>query len=134
VISSLGNLALRNIYTRSYPSVDPLEVVKDPERLIKKKNLRESQVTNNPLLKSHSLHESFPILKDIDYDISFEFSIFSTKSESFVPEIVFDEFILKPYISAQGHVISDSGKYVVQQFENLEDLVTQLNQATQKHS
>lgn len=82
--SSRGNLAPRNIYTRSHRDPDPPEVVNDLESLIKKKNLREILESNNPILRSHSLPEIFPTLEDIDSDLSFEFSLFRTKSESFV--------------------------------------------------
>ena len=90
------------------------------------------KASNNLLRRSHSLPESFPTLEDIYSNLSFEFSLFRTKLESFVPETIFDESILQPHILAHKLVILDSYEDVVHQFEKLEYIVTQLNQPAQK--
>lgn len=96
--------------------------------MIRKKSFTKSQASNNPLSISNSLPESFITVEDIEFDLPFEHNPFINKSKRFFREIVFDESIMKPHISTHQPVILDSDKDRVQQFENLEDLVTQLNQ------
>lgn len=92
------------IYTRAHPDPKPPKVVDNPQKLIRKRSLTESQESNNPLPRVNSLLESFSTVEDIEFDLPFEHSLFHTKVDTFVPNIVFDESILKPYIS-KGKIV-----------------------------
>jgi len=61
----------------------------------------------------NSLPESFLTVEDIEFDLPFEHSLFHTKLDTFVPKIVFDESILKPYISKHQPINPDSDEDVV---------------------
>ena len=79
-------LDLKIIYARSHPNPKPAKVVDDPEKLIRKISLAESQGSSSPPLRETSLPEKFVTIQDIQFDLPFEHSLFTTKSESFVDE------------------------------------------------
>ena len=86
-------MAPRRIYTRRNPNPDPdlPKVVEDPERILrnKKSNIDSGIPLTN---RSMSLHEEgFISVDDLEFDLKFEHSIFRSKLDSNLSQIVFDQ-------------------------------------------
>lgn len=77
--------------------------------------------------------EPFLTIENIQFDLPFEISLFRSKYESFADETFIDEWVLRPYISEHHSVDQNFDKKSLQQFEKLEDLVTNLDQAIHKY-
>jgi hypothetical protein len=71
-------------------------------------------------------------LQDLEFDISFEQSLFRTKSDSFVSETVLDQTILQPRTPEILSPRADVDQRFLQEFDKLEDLVENLDQALDK--
>jgi hypothetical protein len=71
-------------------------------------------------------------LQDLEFDISFEQSLFRTKSDSFVSETVLDQTILQPKTPEILSPRADVDQRFLQEFDKLEDLVANLDQALDK--
>jgi hypothetical protein len=89
-------MAPKRAYTRSHPDPEPVIEKDNPEQLLKKKTIVEGSVRHNPLQKSPSLPEDLVSIKDLNFDIFFEQSMFKTKSDRFVAETVLDPTVLQP--------------------------------------
>ena len=82
-------MAPRRIYTRSNPDPDPLKVVEDPKRILRKK---KSKIDSGIPLISRSvslLKEGVISVDDLQFDIKFEHSLFRSKLDSYLSQIVF---------------------------------------------
>lgn len=132
-------LTPRRIYTRSYPDPNHAKIVNDPEKLVRKKILIESQgsnsplsrfnspLENTPLSRSNSLPENFKTLQDLEFDFPFQQILFRSKSEAFIDQNVIDKAILQPYISQAQDIESDPNLGPLQQFAKLQGLVSVLD-------
>ena len=83
-------MAPKRVFTRSHPDPEPVIVIDNPKKLLRKKNTAEVFGSHNPLLRSPSLLEKLVSLQDLKFDISFEEILFRTKSDSFVSETAQD--------------------------------------------
>ena len=83
-------MAPKKIYTRKNPEPNPiLELVEDPEKLLRKKKSQNG--TNISLNRSVSLpKEGIISVEDLEFDEKFELSLFKSKSNSYLSQIVFD--------------------------------------------
>lgn len=79
----LIDLAPKRIFTRAHPNPNLAEFVDNPEKLVRKKSLTESQginiplsrfnslPENSPLSRSNSLLERFETIQHIEFDFPF---------------------------------------------------------------
>jgi hypothetical protein len=125
-------LAPKRIHTRSHPDPEPVTIVDNPEKLLRKRNIVEGQGSNSPLHRATSLPEKLVTIQDIEFDLPFEQSLFRTKSDSFVNEIVLDQTILQPKTPERLSPRTDFDQRFLQEFKKLEDLVSNLDQALYK--
>ena len=58
-------VAPKRIHTRSHLDPEPVKVVDDPEKLIRKRSLAESQGSSSPPPRETSLLEKFVTIQDI---------------------------------------------------------------------
>jgi hypothetical protein len=72
------------------------------------------------------------MIQDIDFDLPFEQSLFRTKSDSFVDEIVLDQTILQPRTPERISPGTKFDQRILQEFEKLQDLESNLDQALYK--
>ena len=108
--------------------------------MLRKKSFTESQGSNSPLSRfnspleniplsrSNSLLEKFETLQDIEFDFPFQQSLFRSKSEAFVDQIVIDKAILQPYVPQTKVLETDPDLESLQQFEKLQGLVSMFDQ------
>ena len=89
-------LAPKRIHTRSHLDPEPVKIIDNPEKIIRKRNTAEGQGSSSPLHRATSLPEKLVTIQYIDFDLPFENILFRTKSDSFVDEIVLDQTILQP--------------------------------------
>jgi hypothetical protein len=122
-------LAPKRIHTRSHPDPEPAIAVDDPEKLLRKKNTVEGFGSHSPLHRSTSLPENLVAIQDLEFDISFEKSLFRTKSDSFISETVLDQTILQPRTPEILSPREEFDQRFLQEFNKLEDLVANLDQA-----
>lgn len=88
--STEGKLASQRNFTRRNPDPYPVELVFDPEKLLPKQKRKE-----NPNISSFQNFSSFSNddiedIEDISFDLKFEQSLFTSKSEYDFKEIVLD--------------------------------------------
>jgi hypothetical protein len=84
-------MAPKKIYTRNNPDPTPiLELVEDPEKLLRKKKIQDD--TGIPLInRSISLPKEGVIsVEDLEFDEKFELSLFTSKSDSYSNQTIFD--------------------------------------------
>jgi hypothetical protein len=125
-------LAPKRIHTRSHPDPEPVKVVDNPEKLIRKRSLAEIQGSSSPPPRETSLPEKFVTIQDIQFDLPFEHSLFRTKSDIFVDETVLDQAILQPNTPERHSPGSDLDQQILQNFEKLQDLASEFDQALHK--
>jgi hypothetical protein len=100
--------------------------------LIRKRSTTESQGSSSPPPRETSLPEKFVTIQDIQFDLPFEHSLFRTKSDSFVDETVLDQAILQPSTPERHSPGSDLDQQILQNFEKLQDLASDFDQALHK--
>ena len=86
-------------YTRRNPNPEPIAYVSDPEKLLHK---RKERVVDSGKFLDRNL--SFPndevkSIDDLDFDIKLEQSLFRSRSESNLNEVLFDENKFQSLIS-----------------------------------
>jgi hypothetical protein len=89
-------MAPKRVFTRSHPNPEPAIATDNPERLLMKKNTAEVSRSHIPLMRSPSLPEKLVSFQDLEFDISFQQSLFRTKSDSFFSETALDQMIFQP--------------------------------------
>ena len=103
-------MAPKKIYTRKNPNPNPiLELVEDPEKLLRKKKVQNG--TGISLNTSISLPKEGVIsVEDLEFDEKFELSLFKSKSESNLSQIVFDIEIFKTFVPPTSSQFSKQEK------------------------
>jgi hypothetical protein len=122
-------VAPKKFYIRSHLDPEPATAVDDPEKLLRKKNTIEGSGNHSPLHRSNSLPEKLVSIHDLEFDISFEQSLFITKSDIFVSETILDQTILQPRTLEILSPRIEFDQRFLQEFDKLEDLVENLDQA-----
>jgi hypothetical protein len=125
-------MAPKRVFTRSHPDLEPAIAIDNPEKILRKKNVAEGSRSHSPLHRSPSLLKKLVALQDLEFDISFEQSLFRTKSASFVSETILDQTILHPRTPEIISPREDVDQKFLQEFDKLEDLVANLDQALDK--
>ena len=77
-------------YTRENLDPNPCTLVDDPEIILRKPKNIETQASSSQLAKANSLPEELSTLEEIPFDLSFDLSLFRTKSKNAIHEIVLD--------------------------------------------
>ena len=99
-------------YTRSNPDPNPHEQVENPKRILKfKKQLEESQP---PILERIVSVEtdSVKTIDDLKFDLKFEHSLFDSKSDLDLSEVVIDIPGLNTFIPKKWTRFSNKEKYL----------------------
>jgi len=68
----------RTHYTRANPDPNPATIVDDPKRILRKPKGVETQGSSIQLIQENSLPKELSSLEDIQFDLSFELSLFRT--------------------------------------------------------
>lgn len=68
-------------YARAHPDPQPATIVDGPNIILRKPRKLESQESISHLIKANSLPKELSNLEDIQFDLSFEHSLFHTKYE-----------------------------------------------------
>jgi len=71
---------IRPHYTRAHPDPNPATIIDDLDRILRKLKKVETQGSSSQLIKENSLPKELSSLEDIQFDLSFELSLFRTKS------------------------------------------------------
>ena len=120
-------------YTRKNPDPNSLEIISNPQNLLRKRKITEETQSNNITIgRSYSLPEGLFTIEDLELDSIFEISLFMTKAETFTIEIVVDETVLRPYILPATFDISQFDKGVLVQSQLFESLVDKLQPTIEK--
>jgi hypothetical protein len=84
-------MAPKRIYTRRNPDPEPIASMFDPEKLLHKR--KEKTIKSFSYLERNlSLpKDGVKSIDDLDFDLKFEQTLFRSKSESNLNEIIFDE-------------------------------------------
>ena len=77
-------------YTKSNPDLNPATIVDDPNRILRKPKKVETQTSSSQTIKANSLPEESSTLEEIIFDLSFDLSLFRTKSENEIDETMLD--------------------------------------------
>lgn len=79
-------------YTIANPDPDPADAIEDLEKLVQKHRYQVTEIQSgpNPLVRSTSLPTKVLSFEDIPFDLKFELSLFRSKSETSLADIVFD--------------------------------------------
>jgi hypothetical protein len=125
-------MAPKIIHSRSHPDPEPITIVDNPEKLIRKRNIVEGQGSSSPLLSENFLPEKLITIMDIEFDLPFEHNLFRTKFDSFVDEIVLDQTFLQPKTPKRLSPRTYFDQKILQEFEKLQDLASDLDQALYK--
>jgi len=81
-------------YTRANLDPNPTTIVDDRDRILRKPKKVETLASSSQLVKENSLPEDLSTLEEIPFDLSFDLSLFRTKYENAIHEIVLDpEFV-----------------------------------------
>jgi len=84
----------RTHYTRANLDSNPVPVVDNPNFILRRSQRQESLVSPTPSIKADSCPDEWLFLEDLPFDESFDISLFRTRSESALDDIVLDpEFI-----------------------------------------
>jgi hypothetical protein len=84
-------MAPKKVYTRENPDSKPVASVSDPEKLLYK---RKERITDSVCYLDRNLSlpkDRVKRIDDIDFDLLFEQTMFRSKTESYLNEIIFDE-------------------------------------------
>lgn len=83
-------LAPKRIYTRANPNPNPPKAVENPEKILRKSSSKVGKETYH-LYKSTCVPvEGVESIDEITFDLKFEHSLFRSKFESDLGQIVFD--------------------------------------------
>jgi hypothetical protein len=100
--------------------------------MIRKRSKAESQGSSSPPPKETSLPKKFVTIQDIQFDLPFDHNLFKTKFDSFVDETILDQAILQPSTLERHSPVSDIDQQILQNFEKLQDLASDFDQALHK--
>ena len=92
-------------YSRSNPDPNPPDIVDNLDQIGKKEKKIDSSETKIPLKSADSLPKELLSLSDIEFDLKFEKSLFRTKSETHLKEIVLDH-VFTSFVKEKHQVIS----------------------------
>ena len=84
----------RTHYTMANLDPNPAPVVDNPNLISRRSKRQENSVSPTPSIKADSCPDEWLFLEDLPFDESFDLSLFRTRSESALDDIVLDpEFI-----------------------------------------
>ena len=116
----------RKYYTRAHPNPKPSTIFDDLDRILRKPKKVENQGSSNELIKAYSLPKELSSIHDIQFDLSFESSLFRTKSENSIYDIVIDPNFIQ-FIEAKKETIQlDLDQQVLDTFDKLDVLTSTL--------
>ena len=75
---------------RAHPDPQSATIFDVPNKISRKPKKIESLGSSSRLIKANSLPKELSSIQDIQFDLSFEHSLFHTKSENSVHDIVID--------------------------------------------
>ena len=85
----MSTLASRK-YTRANPDPNPTPVGDNPNLISRRLKRQESSVSPSPSIKVDSCPDAWLFLEDLPFDLSFDLSLFRTRSKSALDDIVLD--------------------------------------------
>ena len=77
-------------YTRANPDPNPTTIVDDPDRILREPKIAETQASSSWLIRANSLLEELLTLEEIPFDLSFDLSLFRSKSKNGIHETLLD--------------------------------------------
>ena len=113
-------------YTRAHPNPQPSIIVDDPDRILGKPKKVESQGSSSELINENSLPKELSSIQDIQFDLSFEHSLFLTKSKNSVHDIVIDPNFIQFIESKKDTIQPDLDQQVLYTFDKLDVLTSTL--------
>ena len=80
----------RTHYTRANPYPTPTPIVDNPNLISRRSKIQESSISPTPSIKEDSCLDELLFIEDLPFDNSFDLSLFRTRSESALHDIVID--------------------------------------------
>lgn len=112
-------------YTRANPDPNPATIVDDPERILRQPKIVETQASSSRLVRVNSLPEELSTLEEIPFNLSLDLSLFRSKYENAIHEIVLDPEFEK-LIESKKIINSDLYKFTVDTFDKIESWASKL--------
>lgn len=119
-------------YTGSNSNPNPPTIVDDPEKLLKKPKTPIPESEPRKLVKTTSLPDQGLIVEDICFDIQFEQSLFQSKFESSLSEVIFDLIKFDSYLPSAKSLFSKTDHKLWLNFDKLQTLADQLQITTEE--
>ena len=95
-------------YTRTNPDPKPAPVVHNPNLILRRLKIQESSVSPTPSIKAYSFPNEWLFLEYLPFDLLFDISLFRTRSESALEDIVIDpKFIAYLEVQKANHSIDE---------------------------
>lgn len=116
----------RTYYTRAHPDPNATIIVDNPNKILRKNKKVESQESISQLTKSNSLPKELSNSEDLQFDLSFEHSLFHTKSETSVHDTVINSAFIQFIESNKNIIHSDLDQHVLDTFDKLDGLTSNL--------
>ena len=116
----------RTHYTRAHLDPNLAIIVDDLDRIIRKPKRVETKGSSSQLIKANSLPKELSSLEDIQFDLSFEISLFHTKSKNSIHDTVIDPNFIQFIESKKVRIHLDLDQHVLDTFDKLEDLTSTL--------
>ena len=111
---------------RENPNPNPSTIVDDPENFLRKPKRVETQASSSQLVNANSLPKELSSLEDIQFDLSFELSLFRTQLENSIHETVIDPNFIQFIESKKVPIHQDLDKLVLDTLDKLEALTSTL--------
>ncbi len=114
----------RTYYTSAHPDPNSATIVDNLDKILRKNNKVESQESISQLTKVDSLPKELSNLEDLQFDLSFEHSLFRAKSETSIHDIVIDPAFIQIIESKKTTIHPDLYQHVLDTFDKLDSLTS----------
>lgn len=117
----------------SNPNSNPPPIVGDPKKLLKKLKSPIPESATQKLERTTSFPESLFTVENHSFDIQFELSLFRSKLESFLSEVVIDPIQFYSHLLSSKYLFSKVDHELWVNFDKIQSLAHQLQITTEKY-
>ena len=116
----------RIYYTKAHPDPQPAIIVDDPDIILRKNKKVESLGSSSHLIRANSLPKNLSSLEDIEFDLSFEHSLFRTKYENSIYDSVIDPNFIQFIEQNKETIQLELDQQVLETFDKLDSVTATL--------